>query len=443
MYLNHELGIMNYGEKKKNPLLHNSCFIIHTSFVLGTLIFFSNVLLHEAYGATEIELRARMEAQQKEIQQLEEEIAAYQKTLQETTAQSKTLQQEVTRIETQVKKLNSDMRLTQKRIIATELQIEDFDGNIIKNESKMEVQRRALAETLQAVYQTDGNSLMEVFLQHEHLSDFFGSLEDIQHLEQSIHDDLASLRELKTVLQDERAARTQQKDSLSKLNRELENRRAIEEDAKQSKKILLTVTKNEEARYQQLLREREAKREAMLAETQRIEDQLRQLINPSVLPESHQGVLGWPLKGNVVLTQNFGNTPYSQILYNGKPHNGIDIRAPIGTPIYAAESGEVWETGNTDAFPGCLSYGKWVLIKHPNNLSTLYAHLSQIGSIRGSSVSRGDLIGYTGDTGYATGPHLHLTVYDSSTVQFRSSKIPGSNCQYLPYGGYLNPLAYL
>lgn len=395
------------------------------------------------FAATESELRARMETQQKEIQQLEEEIAAYQKTLSQTTAQSKTLQQEVSRIETQVKKLNSDMRLTKNRITATELQIEDLDGKITENESKMEAQHRALAETLQTIYQTDGSSLIEVLLQNEQISDFFGSLEDMQNLEQSIHDDLAGLRELKTVLYDERTIRSEHKDSLSKLNRELGNRRTMEEDAKQSKKILLTVTKNEEARYQQLLREREAKREAMLADTQRIEDELRQFINPSALPESHGGVLGWPIKGSVVLTQSFGNTPDSQILYNGKPHNGIDFQASIGTPLYAAESGEVWETGNTDAFPGCLSYGKWVLIKHPNNLSTLYAHLSQTLATRGSSISRGDLIGYTGETGYATGPHLHFTVYDSSTVQFRSSKIPGSNCQYLPYGGYLNPLAYL
>ena len=94
-------------------------------------------------------------------------------------------------------------------------------------------------------------------------------------------------------------------------------------------------------------------------------------------------------------------------------------------------------------FPGCLSYGKWILIKHPNNLATLYAHLSQISALRGSIITRGDLIGYTGDTGYATGPHLHFTVYDAHTVQFRASNVPGSNCKYLPYGGYLNPLAYL
>ncbi|OGZ54339.1 MAG: hypothetical protein A3H64_01585 [Candidatus Ryanbacteria bacterium RIFCSPLOWO2_02_FULL_45_11c] len=394
-------------------------------------------------ASTELELRARMEAQQKEIQKLEEEIAGYQKTLSQTTEQSKTLQQEVARIETQIKKVNADMRLTQNRIVSAQLHIEDLDGNIAVGESKMESYRKTLTETLQAVYQADTNSIIEILLQHERISDFFGNLKDLESLEESIHGDLAALRELKNVLEDERAIRTEQKKSLSTLDRELQSRRVIEESAKKSKSMLLTVTKNEETRYQQLLKEREAKREAMLSEIQRIEDELRRLIDPSAIPQAHQGILVSPLKGSVVLTQSFGNTPDSKILYNGKPHNGIDFGAPIGTPLYAAESGVVWETGDTDAFPGCLSYGKWILIKHPNNLATLYAHLSQIIVTRGTSITRGDLIGYTGDTGYATGPHLHFTVYDASTVQFRSSKIPGSNCQFLPYGGYLNPLAYL
>ena len=394
-------------------------------------------------ASTELELRARMEAQQKEIQKLEEEIAEYQKTLSQTTEQSKTLQQEVARIEAQVKKLNTDMRLTQNRIVSAQLQIEELDGNIAESESKMESYRRTLAETLQTVYQADTNSLIEVLLQHERISDFFGSLEDLENLEESIHGDLAALRELKNVLEDERATRAEQKKSLWALDRELQNRRGIEENVKKAKNVLLAETKNEEARYQQLVRDREAKREQMLNEIQRIEDELRKLIDPSTIPMSHTGVLAWPITGGVTLTQTFGDTPDSQILYNGKPHNGIDLRASVGTPLRASDSGEVWETGDTDAYAGCLSYGKWILIKHPNNLATLYAHLSQILVTRGTSVMRDSLIGYTGETGYATGPHLHFTVYDASTVQFRSSKIPGSNCQFLPYGGYLNPLAYL
>jgi len=416
---------------------------MHQISILAMVFILGAHPLFPADASTEQELRARMETQQREIEKLEKEIAEYQKTLSKTTEQSKTLQQEVARVETQIKKVTADMRLTQNQIASTQLHIEELDGDIAASEIKMESYRQTLAETLQAVYQMDTSSLMEVFLRHQQISDFFGSLEDLQRLEESIHGDLAALRELKKVLENERATRTEQKKSLSALDRELQNRRLIEQNTKKAKNALLAETKNEEARYQQLLRSREVKRNEMLNEIQRIEDELRKLINPSAIPVSRAGILAWPIKGSAVLTQSFGNTPDSKILYNGKPHNGIDLGVPVGTPLYAADSGEVWETGNTDTYAGCLSYGKWILIKHPNKLATLYAHLSQIAVTRGTSIARGDLIGYTGETGYATGPHLHFTVYDATTVQFRASKIPGSNCQFLPYGGYLNPLAYL
>jgi murein DD-endopeptidase MepM/ murein hydrolase activator NlpD len=104
-------------------------------------------------------------------------------------------------------------------------------------------------------------------------------------------------------------------------------------------------------------------------------------------------------------------------------------------------------TGNTDSQRGCYSYGKWVLIEHPNGLSTLYAHLSVIGVTVGQSVTSGQVIGYSGRTGYATGPHLHFGVYATQgvkVVQFTSS----INCKNvsIPIAdptAYLNPLSYL
>jgi murein DD-endopeptidase MepM/ murein hydrolase activator NlpD len=422
-------------------MLHKHTIRLLCVYSIALMLFI--LILSPIYAATESELRRRIGERNKEIEQLEVEIAAYQKSLSSTSEKSKTLQNEVARVETQIKKLNSDIRLTQSRVAAAELHIEELDSAIQQKENQVALQRSALAQTIQTIYRHDENSFLEIVLLHEKTSNFFGYVETIQKFEQSIYNDLTSLRETKTILEEEHASRIQQKEELSLLNRELNFRHAIEEDTKNEKKVLLSTTRNEEKRYQQLLAERSIKREEMLNEIQRTEDELRALINPSSIPQANQGILAWPLKGGVALTQSFGITPDSKILYNGKPHNGIDLQASVGTKLYAAESGIIKEIGNTDAFPGCLSYGKWILIEHTNNLATLYAHLSQISVTKGASINRGDLIGYTGVTGYATGPHLHFTVYDASTVQFRSSRIPGSNCQYLPYGGYLNPLAYL
>jgi murein DD-endopeptidase MepM/ murein hydrolase activator NlpD len=94
---------------------------------------------------------------------------------------------------------------------------------------------------------------------------------------------------------------------------------------------------------------------------------------------------------------------------HGPGHRGIDIGAPIGTPIYASASGVV-----SLAHPGWSGgYGNMVIINHPNGTKTLYAHMSKIGTYTGANVSQGDVIGYVGSTGHSTGPHLHFEVFNA------------------------------
>ena len=142
--------------------------------------------------------------------------------------------------------------------------------------------------------------------------------------------------------------------------------------------------------------------------------------------------------GTSYVTQGYGRTPYSA-RYPQNWHNGIDIGAPIGTPVLAAEAGTVVATGNQDAYCRKGAYGKFIIIKHENNLVTLYGHLSRQIVQKGDIVSRGQLIGYSGRTGYATGPHLHFTVYAGPTFYMGASRV----CGPMPYGGDLNPLGYL
>ena len=122
----------------------------------------------------------------------------------------------------------------------------------------------------------------------------------------------------------------------------------------------------------------------------------------------------------------------------------------MGTPIYSALAGTVVGTGNTDTACNGVSYGKWVLIKHANGLTTLYGHLSVISVSAGDKLTTHQKIGLSGNTGYSTGPHLHFTVYASDSVHISGpteykSKVCGT---YLimplaPKAGYLNPLSYL
>lgn len=95
-----------------------------------------------------------------------------------------------------------------------------------------------------------------------------------------------------------------------------------------------------------------------------------------------------------------------------KRHQGVDFAAPTGTPIRAAADGTIAFVGPNGG------YGNFILIKHWNNISTAYAHMSRFasGMRKGSKVSQGDVIGYVGTTGWSTGPHLHY--------EFRVNNVP-------------------
>lgn len=112
----------------------------------------------------------------------------------------------------------------------------------------------------------------------------------------------------------------------------------------------------------------------------------------------------------------------------GKMHTGVDIAAPMGTPVVAAEDGKVvfTESGNT-------GYGNHIIIQHKNGLKTLYGHLSSIDVSKGQQVVRGEQIGKVGSTGNSTGPHLHFeTIVNGQKVNpmpFINSKVVTENTE--------------
>jgi murein DD-endopeptidase MepM/ murein hydrolase activator NlpD len=107
------------------------------------------------------------------------------------------------------------------------------------------------------------------------------------------------------------------------------------------------------------------------------------------------GALIWPINGTI-------SSPFG--MRWGRLHAGIDIPASVGTPIRAADSGKVILAGAQGG------YGNYTCIQHSGSMSTCYAHQSSIGVSVGQSVSQGQVIGATGNTGNSTGPHLHFEV---------------------------------
>ena len=114
------------------------------------------------------------------------------------------------------------------------------------------------------------------------------------------------------------------------------------------------------------------------------------------------GILGYPCSGPITSPFGYRIHPiFGTTIY----HSGIDIGVDEGTPVHAADSGVVIYSGS-----GLTGYGNVVIIDHGNGLSTLYAHNSALLVSEGESVSKGQVVAYSGMTGYATGPHVHFEV---------------------------------
>ena len=382
----------------------------------------------------------QIDAKNQEIQKLETEMGQYQASIDDAESTAKTLSGEIKRLDTEIKKLNSQITLTQKRIAKKELEIKELGTNILDTQDSIKNRQENLAKILDGLRKTENEGMLETFLKYDSLSGFFAELEKIRNLDMSVRQNYEELKVLKIDLEERKKKAEAARKDLKNLQNDLINQREIQKDAKAEKTNLLAATKNQEALYQKLLKEREKRRAEIYDEIRLIENDLKKQIDFSTLPAFGNRILLNPIDGGVI-TQGFGLNSFSRYtdVYGGNGHNGIDLRAQVGTPVRAAESGVIKATGNSDYICPRGSYGKWVLIEHPNKLATLYAHLSLVRVSPRQEVGRGDIIGYSGNTGYTTGPHLHFTVYDARTVELRQSRV----CGILPYGGYLNPLNYL
>ncbi len=117
---------------------------------------------------------------------------------------------------------------------------------------------------------------------------------------------------------------------------------------------------------------------------------------------SSGGKVSWPLRGRI--TSSYGRRW-------GETHTGIDIDGVTGQPVGSAADGVVIQAGRVGG------YGKMILVRHGNGLTTRYAHLSSIGVSVGDKISRGEVIGRVGSTGRSTGSHLHFEVIDGGRIQ--------------------------
>lgn len=427
----------------------------------------------QATPAAPADVQAQIQSHNAQITQLQSEIDTYQKQLNVVSSQKQTLQTAIQSIDLTRQKTSAQINQTQNKIASSNLQLAQLGTQIGEKTQAIELDKETLAASIRNIDASDDSSIIEQMLAADTLADSWAAADQLASLTSALHTHTENLLDDKADLSTKESSVASQKDQLTGLKTDLTTQQGQLDATKSAKSQLLTQTKAQESSYQSIIAQKKAQEKAFETELSSLENSLKPVAEATI-PHVGQGILSWPfsaafaqsclgkasvLGNNFCITQYFGNTPFSTAnpqVYNGAGHNAIDIGMPIGTPVQAALSGTVLGTGNTDlshdaAGNQCLSFGKWVMVKHANGLDTLYAHLSQIGVSAGQAVTTGQVLGYSGMTGYATGPHLHFGVYASSGVQittlgqYRGAQTPCQNATMpvSPVSGYLNPMSYL
>ncbi len=418
---------------RKRPRAINRISLLAFLVLSGMLsVLFQPVV---SFALTEEELKAVIDQKNAELEKVNAEIQKTQNTLSATSAYASTLAKQISTIDKSINQVALNIRSSELTIDKLSLQIASLEEAVAEQEQELAHKRSAIGQTLRQMQEKDNENLLMVFLKSKSLAEGLATSQNILDLNEGLLVAVSDIERIKAQINQQIDEVSEKKEIKENESETLRAKKAIIEDQKAERSTILKNTKNQESAYQAMLRELEEKQAAIAKQIDDIEAQLRKDFDPALIPAAGAGELGYPV-ASPRLTQTYGATAFAQRAYRSGFHNGVDYGMSIGTPIFAAEDGEVVAAVATTSK---LQYGYYILIKHHNNLSTLYAHLSRFAVTKGAQVKRGDIIGYSGNTGYVTGPHLHFVVYQSATVQLKS--IAGAGL--VPVGVTLNPLNYL
>ena len=424
----------------------------------GTILFilFGTLSLHvlsPVNAASQSELQQQIDAKNQELKKINVQVQQTQSRINSLQAQGKTLKNAIASINNQIDQVNYGIRSSEINIDKLALELESLGYKLEDTEKAIDTKQTAISEVLRKLQQNDSDGMLEILLKNKTLADSVLEVQSLRDLQSSLSVSVAELSALQEKLHQTITKTGIRKTDLENEHVTLKSRKVILADQEEKKDLLLKETKNTESIYQAQLRIQRKQQQELLDEIDKIEAKLKADFDPNSIPGERPGFFMWPFAlkasgGIGIITQKYGETAYSSKYYKGKPHNGIDIGAPIGTKIYAAADGRVIRTDYNGLY---YQYGRYIVIDHGNNLSTLYAHLSRSIVKNGQNVKKGQLIGYVGNTGFTTGPHLHFGAYVTPsggwrTVTSRSEagfiSIPPAK-GLVPIGVTLNPLNYL
>jgi murein DD-endopeptidase MepM/ murein hydrolase activator NlpD len=375
--------------------------VLMLSFILVNVLlcnlyfnYFRPAGLKPLYAET---LEEQLERVKKERENTQKEIEKAKKAEAEYTAQVNQVESNLINSLGELEDLN--MQLSESKTEVDRLTIE----LVIKKKELKDVenilrqQTELLNERVAIIYKNRSRDLMELLMEPNSFVDFFSKLKLMNMIAQQDMEILLDVQEtkgeigfIKENIEDLKTREKRQKLDLEELVGESETKTREIEGIYNEKKSLLSRTRaNKEALI---------KMEEELAAKEKEITRKLEALRYGTAP----GKLLYPLNGGV-LTSGFGNR-ISPITGTLRFHSGIDLGANPGNKVLAAAQGEVI---NAEYIGG---YGYTVIIYHGGGFSTLYAHLSGFAVSSGQTVKQGQIIGYVGSTGFATGPHLHFEV---------------------------------
>ncbi|MFN3284968.1 MAG: murein hydrolase activator EnvC family protein [bacterium] len=334
----------------------------------------------------------------RELERVRQQLQRTRQELSQARRTERSILGELQRIEQTREQLERELRAVEGRLRTVRARESLSRVREAASRKRLDSLQRRLEERLRAIHRRGRAAYVDVLLASADFSTFLTRFDFLGRL---VRQDAELVRHT----EDERRRWEALRDQLARERAEVEQlradvvqrrRRVAEEESR--KRALLARVQRERAAYERLVEELEEDSRKLEALLQR----LAPVGRAGSGPRWRLGFgLAWPARG--ALTSGFGlrRHPLFGIV---RPHHGVDIAAPWGTPVRAAGPGTVVYAG---WFGG---YGKLVVVDHGGGVATLYGHLSSILVSVGQRVGAGEVVGRVGSTGYSTGPHLHFEI---------------------------------
>ena len=303
--------------------------------------------------------------------------------------------------------LDDQIAITNAKISNTEAQISDYNALISQAEAELadaqqreEAQYELFCKRVREMEERGTISYWSVLFKANSFSDLLGSLDFINEVMDYDRRVIQDLQTVQAEIAEKKAGLEANKAALEAAKAELETqKKQLSAQRDEANKLVKEIDDNA-AEYQATLKELEA-------EERRIEQQVKQMqkkLEEQMAAEgkkynTNAGGYIWPVNGGYISCPIWG--------YSG--HTGTDIAAPAGTTIWASKGGTVAYAGWSNG------YGYNVLINHGDGTKTRYAHCSSLAVYTGQQVSQGQVVGYVGQTGWASGNHCHFEIISNGT----------------------------